>query len=98
MTVEEKRRELFEAYVKKANPEDYTESGDELFVWNGASYVWTWVNWDWMLWNAAIDSICIILPHSYQIDECEEDGNSCWMAMPSERVVAAIQAAGVTSK
>ena len=61
-TVEEVRRELFEAHIKTANPDDYAQDGDRLFQWNGASYAWTWVNWDWLLWNAAIDAVEIQLP------------------------------------
>lgn len=71
-TVEEVRRELFEAHIKTANPDDYAQDGDRLFQWNGASYAWTWVNWDWLLWNAALDAVEIQLPSERSLSASDD--------------------------
>lgn len=56
------RRKGFEEYVKTANPDDYEEYKEKLFEWDGDTYVWTWVELDWELWNAAMDSVVVELP------------------------------------
>lgn len=92
MDIQEKRRELFEAHVKTANPDDYAQDGDRLFQWNGASYAWTWVNWDWLLWNAALDAVVIELPHdvSHVTSIPFEEGR--------DAVLAAIESTGLGIK
>lgn len=61
------RREKFEEYVKQTNPKDYGEYKHKLFQRNGENYTWTWVNWVWQLWNAALDSVVVELPFANDV-------------------------------
>lgn len=96
----EATRKAFEAYVKLINPEDYADAGEKLFEWNGASYAWTWVNWDWQLWCAALDSVVVELP---ELPGCKSTSPT-GVLLDKERTVAilqcrnAIHAAGVQTK
>ena len=72
----EKRRALFEAYVKIANKIDYDERGDDLFKWNGATYVTEWVSWDYQIWCAALDAVEITDPFSGQCGPYSENASS----------------------
>ncbi len=62
MSIEEKRREAFEARIRISHPDDYAEDGERIFKREGAGYDWHWVNEYWLCWNDALDSIVVELP------------------------------------
>ena len=59
-TIEQTRRELFEADFKLRRKSTFPEI--ELSRDSGSGYKYNPAHSDWMAWNAALDSICIELP------------------------------------
>ena len=89
MSIEDKRREGFERQIKILNPDDYAEDGERVFTREGTGYDWHWVNEQWLLWNAALDSVVIDLREA----RC---GGGGYLDEPD--TIAAIESAGLKVK
>ncbi len=57
MSIEEKRREAFEAYIRKSYSEHCAEEGEGVFKIEDYGYSWYWVDELWRVYVAALDSV-----------------------------------------
>ncbi len=65
MSIEEKRREKFEAYIRKSYSEHCAEEGEGLFQREDSGYSWYWVDELWRVYVDALDSVEIELPQPW---------------------------------
>lgn len=66
MTIEQKRRELFEVSVEHRFP-----FADRFRTDKKGNYFYNAVHSAWGIWNAALDAVVIELPQSWNLSESE---------------------------
>lgn len=91
MSIEQKRHEGFEAYIK-STPQSNLISLERSQVDDG--YADAEVHWSWLAWNAALDSVVIGLPH-YLDHKYEDNYGRVDNARLRRDQIAAIESAGL---
>ncbi len=62
MSIQEARRAAFEPYTKKKL--SLLSVGVVSEFWNGSGYTYSPFQSLWLDWNAALDSVCVVLPEN----------------------------------
>lgn len=93
MSIQEARRPGFEAEVARKHKID--KQALEIFRGKDGDYADSWLCGPWNMWNAALDSVCVVLPLAQEF--CGSD-SVYFEYLEPEYVEKAIEAAGVKCK
>src|SRR4030067_3876568 len=93
MTIEQKRRELFEAWWADCKGKGYAP-----LRYKGGQYVSDAALWSWIGFNAALDAVAIQMPKECDVEEWSESLITLHEGYSAEAVRAAIEYTGLRLK